>query len=262
MQKMRQAPVYFTLAQVRFNPILAVDSYVPKIQDLFRRQGFPDTQKLAMATFNLTGAQVGDASPQTLPVSQMTRYAFSTMEKTAGFLLDQGSLSYQTMEYDVFESFSATFLNGLKTVHEAVSLSYTDRIGLRYLDAVYPGKGEELSEYLNESVLGLYGKLAGTLVHAFSETRLRNGDAHVTARVIVQDGRVGFPPDLQPMGLELANRFQTLFGVHAVLDTDGAYERRAAFDLDQIGGHLSTIHEAVVESFKASVTPHAIESWE
>jgi|ERR1700722_6440803 len=262
MQKMRRAPVYLTLAQARFNPILALDAYVPKIQDQLRRHGFPDTQKMMVTTFNMNIAQPNDAGPQPLPISQTARHTFSTMDKTAGFILDQGSLSFQTMEYDMFESFSEIFLKGLKTVHEAVSLSYTDRIGLRYLDAVYPGKGKNLSEYLNDAVLGLYGKIDGTLVHAFSETRIKNGDINVTARIIVQDGRVGFPPDLQPAGLELADRFKELVGLHAILDTDGSHEHRAAFDLDNVGNCLSAVHNAVTSSFKASVTQHAIESWE
>src|ERR1035437_2350134 len=107
MQKMRHAPVYFTLAQARFNPILALDSYVPKIQDQLRRQGFPDTQTVMVATFNLNMAQPTDAGsrPQSLPVSQAARYTFLTMDKTAGFILDQGSLSFQTAEYDVFDGF-------------------------------------------------------------------------------------------------------------------------------------------------------------
>lgn len=262
MQKMRHAPVYFTIAQARFNPILALDSYVPTIQDLFRKEGFPDTQRASIATFNFNAVPGVEGNPQPPAVTQMTRYAFSTMNKTAGFILDHGSLAYQTVEYDMFKGFAATFMKGLRVIHDAVTLSYTDRIGLRYLDAVFPGKGEELSEYLDKAVLGLYGKVESTLVHSFSETRLRSEAANVTARIIIQDGRIGFPPDLQPIGLELAPRFQSMVGMHAILDTDGSQERRAAFDLEGIANRLSAIHAEVVASFRASVTSRAIEKWE
>jgi len=262
-QKMAQAPVYFTLVQARFNAILALDSYVSKIQDRLRLEGFPDTQKGVLATFNLNVGAPGEASAPQVPVSQITRYTFGNMDKTAGFMLDQGSLSLQTTNYDTFESFSETFVSGLRIVHEVVNLGYTDRIGVRYLDAVYPQKDEDLSEYLSEAVLGLYGRLDGDLVHAFSETVIRNGNVNVIARTIVQNGPVGFPPDLQPIGgMVVAERFRALNGLHAILDTDGAHERRVAFELSQIETQLSTVHSAVIKAFKATVTERAIRIWE
>jgi uncharacterized protein (TIGR04255 family) len=153
-------------------------------------------------------------------------------------------------------------LDGLKIVHEAVTLSYTDRIGMRYLDAVYPDKGEELSEYLNESVTGLYGKLPGELVHSFSETRVKNNDISLIARIIVQDGKVAFPPDMQPIGLELLPRFKELYGMHAILDTDAALDSRMTFDLHKIEQCLLNVHDEVTNSFNLSVTKHALKAWE
>jgi len=261
-QKLRQAPVYFTLAQARFNPVLALDAYVPKIQDQLRRQGYPDVKKGMLATFNLNVASRVEEDAPRVPVSQTMRYAFSNIDKTEGFILDQAALSYQTTEYETFESFAKTFLEGLEIVHEAVNLSYTDRIGLRYLDAVFPRSNEGLSEYLSEAVLGLYGKLNGSLVHAFSETVIKNDARTVVARTILQNGAIGFPPDLQPMELQVPERFRTLSGPHAILDTDGSHGHRDVFDLNQIRTHLTEVHSAVNEAFKAIVTDRAIQIWE
>lgn len=261
-QKLRQAPVYFTLAQVRFNPVLALDAYVPKIQDQLRRQGYPDVNKAMLSTFNLNvDSQAERGAPQ-VPVAQTLRYAFSNIAKTEGFILDQSALSYQTTEYQTFDGFAETFLKGLQVVHQAISLSYTDRIGLRYLDAVYPRTNEDLSQYLSEPVLGLYGKLNGSLVHAFSETVIKNGARMVVARTILQDGAIGFPPDLQPMDLQLPERFRILNGLHAILDTDGSHGHRDVFDLNRILVHLTEVHSAVTEAFKATVTESAIQIWE
>src|SRR5271157_2022850 len=120
MARMTHAPVFFTIVQVRFNSVLALESYAPTIQDQFRRHGFPDFQPGVVATFNLNFVNSTEPGPPKVPVSQIASYRFSNMEKTAGFTLDQGSLSLQTTNYDVFENFSETFLNGLKIVHEAV----------------------------------------------------------------------------------------------------------------------------------------------
>ncbi len=103
--KMRHAPVYFTIAQARFNSILALDSYAPQIQERLRKEGFPDAKKGFLATINLNLAAPTEASAPQVPVAQTTRYMFCNMEQTSGCILDQGALSFQTTDYDVFEKF-------------------------------------------------------------------------------------------------------------------------------------------------------------
>jgi uncharacterized protein (TIGR04255 family) len=261
-KKMTRAPVYFAIVQARFNPILALDSYAPQIQERFRKHGFPDAQKGVLATLNFNLAAPTEGSAPQVPVAQTTRYTFCNMNRTAGFILDQGALSYQTTEYDVFETFSAGLRQGLQAVHDAVDLSYTDRIGFRYLDAVFPKANESLGDYLNPSVLGLAEKFQGTVAHSFSETSLRSADVNVVARVIIQDGEVGFPPDLLPNILRVAERFRVLRGRHAILDTDGSFEGREAFRLDRISDHLNAIHDELAKTFRATVTPNALKVWE
>jgi uncharacterized protein (TIGR04255 family) len=262
IQKMTRAPVYFAIVQVRFNPILTLESYVPQIQEQFRKHGFPDAQKSTLATFNLNLAVPTQESPPQVPIAQTARYTFHNMDRTAGYILDQGALSYQTTEYDVFEKFAGDFRYGLQVVHDAVNLSFTDRIGFRYLDAVFPETTKSLGDYLNASVLGLSERFQEAIIHSFSETRLRSADINVIARVIVQNGEVVFPPDLLPTPLLIPDRFRTVQGRHAVLDTDGFVERRESFGVDRIGEHLRAIHDEIANVLHATVTPHAIKAWE
>jgi len=261
--KMKAAPVYFTLAQVRFNPILSLEAYAPQIQERLRKEGFPDAQKGFLATFNLNinVTPSSEGSPPQPPMAQTTRFLFGNMERTSSFILDQGALSFQTTEYDVFETFIAGFVKGLQAVNEAVSLSYTDRIGLRYLDAVFPKSGERVRDYLSGSILGLTEKIDDTIVHSFSETLVRRENVNVRSRVIIQDGEVGFPPDLQPLTLSLAERFRPLRGRHAIIDTDGWSESRDAFSVDHIRNELSLIHTGIEKTFRASVTESALKAW-
>ncbi len=261
-RRMTQAPVYFAIMQARFNPILALDSYAPQIQEQLRKHGFPDVQKGALATVNLNLAAPTEGGTPQVPMSQTTRYTFCNMDRTAGFVLDQGALSFQTTEYDVFDSFSTQFRMGLKAVHDAVELSYTDRIGFRYLDAVFPKASETLADYLSPSLLGLTERLDGSVIYSFAETKLRAADISVLARVIIQDGDVGFPPDLLPNILIMAKRFQVLRGYHAVLDTDGSFEGREPFELERISNRLEAIHDEIGKAFRATVTPNAVKVWE
>jgi uncharacterized protein (TIGR04255 family) len=261
-RKMKNAPVYFTIAQVRFNALLALDSYAPSIQENLRKEGYPDFQKGVLATFNLNIGGASEGTAPQVPVAQATRYTFGDMNRTACFILDQAALTFQATEYDVFETFSASFLKGLSIVHAAVGLNYSERTGVRYLDAVYPKEGESLSDYLTSSVLGLVGKLDSELVHSFCETVTKSGVGNVTARTIIHDGAVVIPPDLQPMPLQLPERFRDLKGLHAMLDTDGSYEWREPFDLKNLEKRLILIHDEVDKSFKATVTEHALKIWE
>ena len=80
---------------------------------------------------------------------------------------------YQTTDYDTFNPFLNRFLEGLKVLDEAARLSYTERAGVRFLDAVCPEASETIDQYLVPSVLGIFRELEprGSL-----SCRFRNSD--------------------------------------------------------------------------------------
>lgn len=265
--KMTNAPVYFTLAQVRHNPVLSLDSYIPGIQESLRKAGYPDFQRGMSVVFNLGNlapAAGGDTKQEQPQQLRIERFMFSNMERTRGFILDQNSLSFQSTEYDTFESFSGAFLMGLGIVHQAVTFGFSERVGIRYLDAVVPVGGEkELPKFLVPEVLGLASRLGDnvSVLHSFSETQIRTTVGNVLSRTIIQNGPLGFPPDLQPIGLKVAERFIKVSGVHAIIDTDGSHETREAFDLDALKGKLQALHDEIIKVFQATVTEHALNAW-
>jgi len=109
-------------------------------------------------------------------------------------------------------------------------------------------------------MLGLYKKLEGDLVHTFCETMTRSKVGTMMSRVVIQDAPLGFPPDLQPVALVLGQRFKTA-GVHAMLDTDGFFDGREKFDSAALKARLFALHDEIVKSFNATVTPHALSAW-
>ncbi|MFH0298067.1 TIGR04255 family protein [Bradyrhizobium sp. 31Argb] len=260
-EKMSRAPVYLGLAQVRFNRLLALDGYAPAIQELFRKLGYPDFRKVHAQIFslNVTGATEGG---QGVPAVPLVQYVFSNIERTLCFVLLQDGLTYMATEYDVFETFSERLLEALSIVDQIVGgLSYTDRIGVRYLDAVYPEHGDRLAEYLNPGVMGLVGALEGDLTHSFFETVTRTKNVTLVSRVIVQPGPVGIPADLQPLLLNLPERFQGLDALHATLDNDGFIEARAKYDPARVKSELFLLHDEIGNIFKLTVTDHALKKW-
>lgn len=257
---MANAPVMYTLTQVRFNQVLNLEKFLPEIQDRIRTAGYPDFRQETVNAF--VAPPIGSNLQSFVPQLQaVTRYFFANAEGTSAFILENNAMSFQATEYEVFEAFSQQFLLGLKIVHSAIQLAYYERVGVRYLDAVVPRHDEQLSDYLNSEVLGF--KVAGKLTHSYTETVSQNGDVGLIARLLIQNGKVGLPLEISsPTALPLNERFTKVDGLHAVIDTDAFNESRQHFDIVNLAKILTSLHSEAVRAFKATVTPFALKVWE
>lgn len=258
LQKMSLAPVFYTLAQVQFNPIAQMSDYVAKLQEHLRRSGFPDFR--AENQFELTIRRLDEAEPDVKPTQHM-RWSFTNTQRTEGYLLLSNALVFHTTTYDTFADFLKKTRSGLELVHKIVELAYVERIGLRYLDAVTPIGNDPLKEYLNPSLLGFSANLEGRLSHSFTETVTAIEDGNLVARAVITDGALALSPDLFPLQLELQHRFAEINGRNAVLDTDYFVVKRNSFDLKEIEDQLLKAHDIIANAFKVSVTDYAREKW-
>jgi uncharacterized protein (TIGR04255 family) len=254
---LKNPPVYFTVAQVRFNPILKLADFLPTIQEGFRHARFPDFIKRTTI-----GISVEVKDGQVTPTPQaVDRYFFGNAAKTHNFILEANSLTFQSTDYGRFESFSHEFLKGLARIHEVVQLDFTERVGLRYLDKIVPLADDDLREYLVHEALGLSAKLGGDPVHSFCETMTVVRGIRLVSRAITQSGPLAFPPDLSPLGLEVAERFKVDRKMYAILDNDGFFEGREPYSADAIRDHLDKIHELIRTAFRSIATDYAFKRW-
>lgn len=259
-KKMSNAPVYFTVAQVRFNPILNLDSYIPSIQPKMKDARFPDYKQENLQRLVLGGGEAGQMSPASLVPH--SRFVFGDMDGKSNFVLENNSMAFQTTDYDTFETFSKTLLSGLSIINNALRLDFTERVGLRYLDAVQPKlKVETLADYLIPEVLGLSQKIDGQFEFSISETRSNVNLCKLVSRVIIQNGQVGLPPELAVVAPKVNPRFTQSEGLYAIIDTDAYSEKRESFDLASLERHLMELHEEIKKSFESTVTPHAHNIW-
>lgn len=254
---LKKPPVYFTVAQVRFNPLLKLSDFLPSIQEGLRKFGFPAFTVHTSVALQLA-VRDGQTVPQPVPHEQ---YLFANVPQTHCFVLSADSLTFQSTHYGTYESFSEVFLEGLALIHKEVVLDFTDRVGLRYLDHVFPKAGDNLPQYLAPEVQGLSTRLGGEPMHAYSEALNAVGNVMLRARVVIQNGGLGFPPDLLPQGMAVQQRFLQSQGMHAILDTDGAVEGRSLFSVEAVRQHLLAIHEVIGAAFRATVTEHAHAVW-
>jgi uncharacterized protein (TIGR04255 family) len=260
---MKNAPVYFTIAQVRFNPILSLPSFIPGIQENFRKHGFADFKKAVAMTFAFAPVVSKEAESQVPPAQPLERFIFADTDNTQNFLLEHGALSFQSTKYEVFETFAAELMKGVELVDQMVGgLSFVERIGLRYLDAVMPRDGEKLGQYLIPEALGLYDRLKGRTRHTFSETLADSPDGSVISRAVIQEGQIGFPPDLALNQLKIAPSFANFNGVHAILDTDAFLAERIPFNIGEVKNRLGVLHDRINEAFRALVMQYALDVWE
>ena len=255
---LKNPPVYFTVAQVRFNKLLKLPEFLPTIQEHLRKAGFPDFK-----THRAIVLQIVSQEGQTPPTHGIQeRYLFGNVEQTHGLLLEDDKLTLQSTNYGRFESFSSMFLKGLEVLHGVAQLDFTERVGLRYLDRVMPRTSESLEQYLAPEALGMNVRLGGKPLHTYSETLTELDSIKLLSRVSIQGGGLAFPPDLLPGDMVVANRFKDYDGLSAILDNDGFVDIREIFSIASVGNHLKAIHKVIGKAFRATVSQHALDDWE
>jgi len=258
--KLTHAPVFYTLAAVQFNPVAQMPSYVAPLQERLRRSGFPD-----FAKDNQVGVTVQRLKDLRLNIQkeEEMRWIFTNAEQMECYVLLSDTLVFQTTTYDNFKEFLQKVLFGLQLVHEIVELAYVERVGLRYLNAIAPMGNDTIEQYLNPSLQGFLPLEDASLQHSLTETVSSVKQGTLLTRAITAENGLIIPPDLLPLRLKLQPRFEEICGRITSLDTDYSVTntKRSSFDVETVERQLLVAKEVISNTFKASVTDHAIERW-
>lgn len=257
--RLSRAPVFFTLAQMRFNPMLAMESLLAGLQEAFRLAGFPDYVRTEVRTLEVStaadGVQLGEKT--------ITRLMYRNKAETAAILLDPGALTFELTDYPDFDEFSATFLKALEIVHQHRPIEYCDRLGMRMLDAVQPDEGSSLEQYLVPQAMGLGFLAPEGLEHqqTLTESVFEQGPRALLVRAVRVPSGLAVPPDLAPFRLKLRQRFVDFRGETVMLDCDSSNSSRSDYSPEATMSELAELKAALSRSFKALVTPYAMEKW-
>lgn len=256
-------PIFYALAQVRFNPIPRIADYAPDVQDVLRREGWPEYREETSHEF-----QVSPSAGTEPEVRQQTRsrWIFNDENLRQGFILQEGSLVFHTTYYEGFASFLASMLRGLQVLNDKAELQYISRIGLRYLNAVDSATmdGEPLETMLEPGLLGLSAVHGDGLHRSFSETVAEAQGGTLISRALISPTGLSWPPDLKPLALEVQPRFDIEGRRVAVLDHDffRLFPRpHLACDHDVVKSETEKCHEVIVQMFRDATTDRARAIW-
>jgi len=122
-------PLALVLAQVRFSPILAIEGYIPTIQDHLRKNGYP--------VYSIQQNFIFDVVPMGQTI--INQWRFESASHDTIVLIDKEQILFQTSLYTRFEDFLGKFIDILKYIFyftEHDKFGIVVRIGLRYVDQI------------------------------------------------------------------------------------------------------------------------------
>jgi uncharacterized protein (TIGR04255 family) len=257
-EKMKNAPIFYTLGKIQFNPILDMHNHIESLQTAFRKSGLSGFTVASMPSIQVDTSSV----PPKLTHSNQQRWRFANSRRNAELILFNNSIVYQTTNYDTDDEFISHILDLTAVVHKQVGLDFVDQIGFRTLDAIIPDDRHPLEALLRPELLGFYLGQSGDLRQSHLEATFQIGSTGaLVRRVVILHGQLGLPIDLMPVSLQIDPRFTSINSWHAILDTDSAERQQFDFDPDKIGERLRAVKEVASQAFYDAVTKTALDLW-
>jgi uncharacterized protein (TIGR04255 family) len=249
---LRNAPLIYVVAQVRFSPIVAIEKFVPEIQEKLRHKGFPRFARGQVMEIALQA----DGAPK---FNAVERFEFQDKEARLGIVLQSNSLAVHTNSYSNYEKFEEEIKTALMAVHRVADISLAERIGLRYVNLIRLQDGERWTDYLHQGLLGLDPQSVGVdhwLIRSEATGTTEAGKLAVRCSQSEQP----FPPDLLTStlhySLELAKG-----EIVTTLDFDHFVEGVSDFSVVAAMSTLERLHESLDLVFATSVTEQALRKW-
>ncbi|MGF1528703.1 MAG: TIGR04255 family protein [Candidatus Competibacterales bacterium] len=261
---MPNAPIYYALAQAKFNPVLNMSRYVDEVQDELRRLGYTLFEQTEHNHLHISGVMgTNDIQPR---LDKITTWLMSDRDRRAGFILRNDTIMYHTTHYKTRREFIPEFVKGIKAVHDIVKLDHISRLGVRALDAILPSEGETPENYLIKRLAGLPDR--GNQIQASFETIIETNPegfdwkGQMIAKMYRAKIPLGYPPGLNPFGLRPMERFRRSEPMlHAVIDIDHTVEKMIDLDWPAVESQMFKLYEMLKELFLSMVSEHAKEVW-
>jgi uncharacterized protein (TIGR04255 family) len=248
---LKKSPLVYVLAQVVIPADLLMKEYIPAIQKELRHKGYIRYQEVqSQAIIFATD----------LKLTPSTRWIFSNKENQEAIVISPESIVFETTKYNVFDTFIQSLESLLEMIQKIVNVGLSERIGLRYVNALRTFGDESFSDYLKPGLLGLSQEEFG-VQQTFYRFEIV---ASTTAGQLVlrlSKSNDGLPPDLTSTTLTSPlqlNEGETIM----LLDIDHFSIQQRDFIPSDLVQSMWQLHEYTDKSFRAAVTERAFELWE
>lgn len=250
-----QSPLVFVLGAVQFDPVLAIEEYIPNIQESLRKRGFPKVRT------RMLPHRIVKTEDSKLIAEAKKQWEFHDSANRTSILVDQDVVAVQTTEYSTYEGLHELFELALTKVADHLEVNEVLRCGLRYIDVVDCPADGKIANWIQPELLGMPGFEGFERKIGHSTTELEGpGGSMVRIRASLLPEGVILPPDLIPCELEFTmNPLREKPFV--MLDLDHFSQNHFAYDRQTTLDHLSILHDGVDLAFRNSVTAHALEQW-
>jgi uncharacterized protein (TIGR04255 family) len=252
--RLSKSPLVLVLCQVRLAAIRNMATYIPKVQDRLRRQGFPVDVSREVQEF---GIQDGQPMARRQP-----HWEFRTKDERSSVIVREQAVVLQTSDYSNFDAFLDRLLLATDTVNEVVQDLVVERVGLRYLDLIRPEDGESWRDYVQSGFHGIVNRIVESDKSVvFTQTTTQTGEnSRLILRLAQNRDRVVLPPDLlsHAPAHDVIPRDQELL---TLLDLDHYHEERVDYSRGFVDEKAWVLHDALDVLFRDVVTPHALRVW-
>lgn len=158
-------PLDQVICQIRFPPILKIDTEVPADFQERIRQEFPEFSEKIEINLDLTHDKNSPISSEMIPkvvkAPGTKNYEFSSEDNIWKINLTRNFVALSTSHYERWELFKGKLVPAFQALQDIYKPSHISRIGLRYIDVIQRSSlnlgDTHWRELLNPSLLGLIG---------------------------------------------------------------------------------------------------------
>lgn len=255
---LNSGPLMYVLGVLDFEPLFNLNDYIATVQDTLRLAGFPLIQQAFMNEITIDG--------QGITTKQHPQWAFTTLDRRSAIILTQSKIAVETVDYKGFGDFSATLYSALSALRKIPGPIVTQRLGLRYVNAVQPSEGQGFDTILHERLAGVDSfngldnlainmAISGTSEYGQLTIQVRQAPHNVDA----QPDTLLLPPDITP-------KVPPLIKVDPrrpsrLLDLDHSAQLSEDLNPASLLNLINRLHAALDSAFLESITQAAFDSW-
>lgn len=253
--RLPHSPLVYVIAQINISAVMAMEQYVPQIQELLRHKGFPRFKEGILPELRLDTL----GSPPTIITHP--RYEFQDRDGRTGIVVSPKFVGVHTNRYSNCEEFLEIVSLAVEILQQTAKPDLVERIGLRYVDLIRLASGENMRDYVPEHLVGYDTDQVKVAEASFAfQFTGKSSHGRILARGYPAQSGNALPPDLQNAPLDYSEIPASNSG-DAFLDFDHSSEAKLEFGTTEIVASIEQLHDALDLIFRKSVTANALKKW-